>query len=156
MADANILSTVGLCRGYLLQMIKDTSDEQMLVVPAGAHNNILWNLGHLAHAHTGLTYGPCGLTPPIPENYGDLFKGGTSPSTWDAAPDLAEVKEYFHSTHAKILEDYQAGVFDGFKPRDLMPGVTLGNIEQALGFNCIHVGVHIGTIISILNLMKAK
>lgn len=156
MADANIVMTTALSRGYLLQIIKDTSDEQMLIVPEGAHNNILWNLGHLAHAHTGLTYGPCDLAPPIPENYGDLFKGGTSPSTWDTAPSLAEVKEYFHSSHAKILEDYQAGVFAGYKPRDLMPGVTLTNIEQALGFNCVHEGVHIGTIISILNLMKGK
>ncbi len=156
MADANILNTAALCRGYLMQMIKDTSDEQMLVVPDGAHNNILWNLGHLAHAHVGLTYAPCGLTPPIPENYGDLFKGGTSPSTWDTAPDLAEVKENFRASYAKLLEDYQAGVLDAFKPMDLMPGITLNNIEQAIGFNCIHEGVHIGTIISILNLLKGK
>ena len=39
---------------------------------------------------------------------------------------------------------------------DLMPGIKLENIEQALGFNWVHEGVHIGTIISILNLMGAK
>lgn len=154
MADSNIMNSFGLARGYLLQIIKDVSDEQMLVVPEGANNNILWNLGHLAHAHTGLTYGPCELASPIPENYGDLFKGGTSPSTWEETPSIADVKEHFRGSHAKILEDYQAGVFDGFKPRDLMPGITLANVEQALGFNCIHEGVHIGTVISILNLMK--
>jgi len=156
MADENILGTIELSRGYLLQTIAKTSDEQLLIVPEGANNNILWNLGHLALSHAGLTYGPCELTPPVPENYGPLFKGGTSPSSWDDAPSVDEVKECFHATHSKMLEDYRAGVFDGFKPKDLMPGVTLNNVEQAFGFNCIHEGVHIGTIISILNLMGAK
>jgi len=156
MADQNILNTVELSRGYLLQILSKVSDEQMLIVPEGANNNILWNLGHLAMSHAGLTYGPCELASPVPERYGPLFKGGSSPSTWDEAPSLDEVKECFKATHTKMIEDYKAGVFDGFKPKDLMPGITLANVEQALGFNCIHEGVHIGTIISIINLLDAK
>ena len=156
MADANVLKAMDLCRGYLLQTISKTSDEQMLLVPEGANNNILWNLGHLTHSHGGLAYGPCGLKPPVPENYASLFKGGTSPATWDETPSVADVKEQFSATLQKMKEDYQAGIFDVFKPMDLMPGVTLDNIEQALGFICVHEGVHIGTIISIMNLMGAK
>ena len=156
MADENLLKTMDLCRGYLLQTIGKTSDEQLLVVPEGASNNILWNLGHLALSHAGLAYGPCGLTSPVPENYGALFKGGTSPSTWDETPSAPDVKEQFTAIHKKMKEDYRAGAFDSFKPMELMPGVTLDNVEQALGFNCVHEGVHLGTIISILNFMGAK
>lgn len=156
MADENVLKTMDICRGYLQGIIGKLADEQLLEVPEGANNNILWNLGHLAHAHAGLAYGPCDLPLPIPETYGDLFKGGTSPSTWDQTPDLGDVREQFTSLHKKMKEDYEAGIFDAFKPRDLMPGVTLQNIEQALGFNCVHEGVHIGAIISICNRMKTQ
>ncbi len=153
MADENVLQSMGLARGYLLTIIKDISDEQMLIVPEGANNNVLWNLGHLAMSHAGLTYGPCGLDSPVPENYGALFKGGTSPSTWDEAPSVAEVKDVFKSSHKKTLEDYKNGAFDDFKPRDFMGGVTLDNVEQAIGFNLIHEGVHIGALINIKNQM---
>jgi len=156
MADENLLNTIELSRGYLLSTIKEISDEQMLIVPEGATNNILWNLGHLAMSHAGLVYKPCGLASPVPENYGALFKGGTSPSTWDKAPTVADVKDVFRSAHKKTLADYREGAFDAFKPMDLMPGIALANVEQAFGFNCIHEGVHLGTIISIMNLMGAK
>jgi len=153
MADENILQTLKICRGYLLQTIKDVSDEQMLIVPDGANNNILWNLGHLAHGHAGLIYGPCGLTPPVPDNYGGLFTSGTSPSTWAEAPPVADVKRVFRESFKQSIEDYSSGAFDDFTPRDLVPGIAVQNVEQAFGFVCIHEGVHIGSIISILNLM---
>ena len=156
MADENILGTMNFCRGYLQNIIGKLSDEELVAVPNGANNNILWNLGHLTHAHAGLTYGPCELPLPIPDSYENLFKGGTSPATWDQTPAVSDVKEEFNGLHEKIMEDYKAGTFAAYKPRELMPGVTLENIEQALGFNCVHEGVHIGTIISICNLMKVK
>ena len=153
MADENVLQSMGLARGYLLTIIKDMSDEQLVVVPEGANNNVLWNLGHLALSHAGLTYDPCGLDSPVPENYGALFKGGTSPDSWDEAPSVAEVKDVFKNTHKQMLEDYKNGAFDGFKSREFMGDVTLDNVEQAIGFNLIHEGVHIGALISIKNLM---
>ena len=156
MADENILNTMDICRGYLQNIIGKLSDEQLVTVPGGANNNILWNLGHLAHSHAGLTYGPCEVPLPIPDSYEDLFKGGTSPANWEQTPVVSDVKEEFNGLYKKIRQDYKSGVFAAFKPRELMPGATLENIEQALGFVCIHEGVHIGSIISICNLMKAK
>lgn len=156
MADENLLQSMDLARGYLRTIIHKLSDEQLVIVPEGASNNVLWNLGHLALSHAGLTYGPCGLAPPVPESYSDLFKGGTSPAAWDKAPSVSDVQEQFKGVHERIKEDYRNGVFEDFKPRELMAGITLSNIEQALGFNLIHEGVHIGALISIRNLMGAK
>lgn len=156
MADENLLQSMDLARGYLRTIIHQLSDEQLVIVPEGASNNVLWNLGHLALSHAGLIYGPCGLESPVPESYGELFKGGTSPATWTETPSLSDVQEQFKAVHERMKDDYRSGVFDGFKPREFMAGVTLSNVEQALGFNIIHEGVHIGALISIRNLMGAK
>lgn len=156
MADENLLRSTDLSRGYLRTIIHKLSDEQLVIVPEGASNNVLWNLGHLTLSHAGLAYGPCGLESPVPENYGELFKSGTSPANWDEAPSVSEVQEQFKGVHERMKEDYRNGAFDGFKPRELMAGITLDNIEQALGFNLIHEGVHIGALISICKLMDAK
>ena len=146
MADEQAFLAVEIARGYLMQYVTDLSDEQLLEVPDGAKNNVLWNIGHVVFSHAGLTYGPAGLTSPVPESYEALFKGGTSPSDWSETPPIDEVKGLLESSTAQTKEDYLAGKFDGFKSMDLMPGVTLATVEQAFGFNGIHEGVHLGFI----------
>lgn len=153
MADKNVIASMELARGYMLGILRGVSEEQMVVVPEGAKNNVLWNLGHLAQSHAGLVYGPCGLESPVPGHYAGLFKGGTSPSTWDEAPSVAEVKACFKDSHKQMMDDYRKGAFDSYAPYEMMKGVVIENVEQAIGFNIVHEGVHIGAIISICNLL---
>ena len=133
-------------QGFIENAVDGLSDEQLSAVPEGLSNNIVWNLGHLANSLTGMTYARSGLENPLPESYPDLFKSGSSPSTWEKAPVVSEVVENFKKLTPQVSEDLLAGKFDSFEAFDLMPGFTMNSIEQVLGFHLMHAGMHMHAI----------
>jgi hypothetical protein len=133
-------------QGLIEKSIDGMSDEQLSAVPEGMSNNILWNLGHLAHSLAGMTYSRSGLDYPLPEAFPDQFKGGSSPSTWEEAPSVSEVVESFKKLTPRVTDDLLAGKFDSYEAFDLMPGFTMGSIEQVLGFHLMHTGMHMHAI----------
>ncbi len=149
MANASIVKSVLTARGYFAQMIKGISESQLTDVPDGASNSVLWNIGHIVYSNSSMVYGPCGLESPIPAGYEGLFKGGTSPGTWSAPPSTEEVLGHFKTMNEDIVAKYTSGALDSFAPIQLMPGMKLENIEDALGFCCVHEGVHIGAVIAL-------
>lgn len=154
MANASIVKSIVTARGYFLQTIQGLSEEQLTAVPEGASNSVLWNIGHIVCSNAGMVYGPCGLESPIPASYEALFKGGTSPATWSEAPSTEEVLKHFRGMNDDIIAKYTSGALDGFKSHELMPGLAHDNVEDALGFCCVHEGVHIGSVIALKKLLS--
>ena len=146
MARQELVALLKGGQSFLEKAIDGLSDDQLTAVPEGFNNNILWNLGHLASSMASMTYPHAGLDNPLPESYGDLFKGGSSPSTWPEAPSTSEVVENFKKLTPQVTEDLMAGKFDSFKAFDLMPGFTMGSAEQVLGFHLMHSGMHMHAI----------
>ena len=66
-------------RQFILENIKDLSNEQLNKVPAGFTNNIIWNLAHLVAVQQAVCYKRAGKDLKIDESYFDLFKPGTKP-----------------------------------------------------------------------------
>ena len=153
MSKEELVKALMTGRGYMAGHLKGLTDEQLTTVPEGLENNILWNLGHLFHSHCGMVYGNCGLDSPAPESYGPLFKGGTKPADWTEAPNIEDVVGNFNGIMDKIIGDYTAGKFEGFKPTELAPRMSLDNVEDALGFVLIHESVHHGNIITMRRLL---
>ena len=146
MQRQELIGLLMAAHGYIEGGIKKLSEEQIAAVPAGKPNNILWNLGHLASSLAGVTYPHAGLASPLPANYDSLFKGGTSPSKWEKAPPVGEVVDHFKKILPQVIADLNAGKFDSFKGFELMPGLTLGSIDQALGFHLMHAGMHMNAV----------
>ena len=153
MANASIVKSLITARGYFAQVIKGLSESQLTEVPDGASNSVLWNIGHIVHSNASMVYGPCGLESPIPASYEGLFKGGTSPGTWSTPPSTDEVLGHFKTMNEDIVAKYTAGELDSFAAHELMPGLKHDNIEDALGFCCVHEGVHIGAVIALKKLL---
>lgn len=156
MSTQALVKTLMICRGYMSMHTKGLTDEQLLAVPEGTENNILWNLGHLFHSHCNMTYGRCGVDNPCPAHYGDLFKGGTKPADWKETPSIKEVTDHFNGSMDKLVGDYTAGKFANYEKLELAPGMTMDNIEEALGFVVIHESVHHGNIITLRRLLGVK
>jgi hypothetical protein len=146
MQRQELIALLMAAHGYIENAIKKLSEEQLAAVPAGKPNNIQWNLGHLAHSLVGVTYPHAGLDYPLPKEYPNLFKGGTSPSTWNKTPSVAEVVENFKNILPQVIADLNSGKFDGFRAFELMPGLNLNSVEQALGFHLMHAGMHMNAI----------
>jgi len=64
-------------RGMTLGVIKDLSDEQLLIVPEGLNNNILWNLGHMVISQQYFVYHASGNDMLVPHTLGADFGRGT-------------------------------------------------------------------------------
>jgi len=154
MASDVMVKTFLAGRGYFGSHLADLSDEQLTTVPEGAHNNIMWNVGHILMSNYGMLHGASSVDVPAPAEWGPLFKGGSSPSDWgDDAPSASEIMDAFNAQSDVIIADLKADKFGDFKPMDLGGGLQLNSVDEALGFVVIHEGVHHGNVISLRNLL---
>ena len=141
--------TFRITRHHMLCELEGLSHEEMLVVPEGREDNVLWNVGHLLCSISRLCYVFSGHPLPIPERYLELFGKGTSARNWTEDPDPAEVLERFTALPAQIEADYLAGRFKDYTPLQITPGDTIASVEEAVAFHCFHEGLHIGMIIAL-------
>ena len=122
-------------RAYLLKTVGGLSNEQLLAVPPGLKNNILW-----------------GKTPPVPKVYHDLFKNDTSPADWKETPDAEEVKSVLAELNQRQLEAETSGQLANRKPFSL-GSLLIETNDDAMIFNLWHEGIHLGLSMSIKRLV---
>lgn len=133
-------------RGVVKELIADVSDEQLLTVPAGFRNNILWNAGHLVVSQQILHYKLAGVDMHVTRELVNQFRKGTSPADWDVTPDIAQVKELLVELPKRLDEDYHANKFVRYETYTTSFGLTLQGIDDALAYSNYHEGLHVGTI----------
>jgi hypothetical protein len=137
-------------RQLILRGIENLSDEQLLKIPEGSKNNILWNLGHIIVTEHVLHYTLSRLEMRIPKDTASIFRTGTSPKGWKETPDISEIKSLFLELPDKLLEDYNNGLFKEFRPYRTSTGVDLKTFEDAITFNHFHEGTHTGIILGLI------
>ena len=137
-------------RQLLLRGIENLSEEQLLKIPEGSKNNILWNLGHIIVTQQVLHYTLSRLEMRIPKELASIFRTGTSPSVWKETPNISEIKSLLLELPDKILEDYNNGLFKEFRPYKTSTGVQLNSFDDAITFNHFHEGTHAGIILGLI------
>jgi hypothetical protein len=150
------LDMMATLRSWTADSLKDLSDAQLVKIPDGFNNNILWNAGHLLYYQCEFTYTFSGQPTPLPtpEKYKGWFAEGTSPKGWTEKPDTKFVVELFKSISDTILRDAKAGKFEGFKALSPFEGVTLNTFAESVGFHNIHEGMHYGAIGALKKFVK--
>ena len=137
-------------RELIFSLIDNLSDEQLLIIPSGYKNNILWNIGHILITQQSLHYFLSRLEMYISREMMQTFRTGTSPTDWKTQPDINEIKKLFLELPVKLAEDYEKGIFKDYRPYKTSVGVSLENFEEALAFNHFHEGTHTGIILGIM------
>ncbi len=155
MIDKSLYKTVRATRGYMAQQVADLSEEQLLQVPDGLRNNILWHVGHVVQSEAGIVYGRSGLDVPLPNHYTALYKGGTSPADWTETPDIPDVMEHLKTQTGTIYNEYKDGKFEGYGGFEMVPKYTLDTIEEAFAFNIFHESIHVGMVMTMRKLIGA-
>jgi hypothetical protein len=140
-------------RQNILKLVNNLSEEQLLAIPKGFNNNILWNAGHILTANQRLCYSLAGQPMRIPEAYVAMYGKGTGPKEWKNSPDIKEVKELLLSSAEWIEQDYAAGVFKDYKEYQTSYGYMLKSIDEAITFNNVHEGVHLGVMMAMRKLV---
>ena len=142
------LSLVKVGREKMRALATSLTPEQLLVIPKGFHNNILWNMGHVIVAQQVLCYKNSGLPLRIPSYLIPLFAKGTRPSDWTVKIDPAEVLLWLDETVDFLREDLRAHVFKTYTPYTTSMGNTLNNISEALAHVAWHDALHLGVMLS--------
>ena len=133
-------------RIYILDSIKDLSDEQLNKIPAGFTNNIIWNMAHLIATQQAICYKRAGLDITIEESFFDLFKPGSKPDIIFDANTINYVKEYFIASIDIFEKDCNQNKFENYTTWISRAGVEITNIDVAIGFILYHEGLHEGII----------
>ncbi|MRI01415.1 DinB family protein [Kriegella sp. EG-1] len=140
-------------RQRLLKILVDTPTVDLLKIPESHNNNIWWNIAHVLVTEQLLVYKFSGLDLNIPANLIAKFMKGTAPDGTATDEEIQEVKNLLISTVEKTKADYEKGIFENYNAYTTSANVTLENVEDALTFNVLHEGLHIGAIISLQKLL---
>ncbi|HET6569113.1 MAG TPA: DinB family protein [Rhodothermales bacterium] len=140
-------------RAVVKRNIADLSDEQLLVIPEGFRNNILWNVGHLVVTQQTLLYRLSGQEMYVGSDLVDRFRKGTSPADWTETPDADRLKALLTELPERLPEDYANGRFANFQEYQTSTGPLLQDIGDGIAFNNFHEGLHLGVIQSMKKLI---
>ncbi len=140
-------------RQNCLNLVRTLSIEQLSKIPQGFKNSILWNVGHLAVTQQLLCYGLSNLPMQIDGQIIENFRKGSSPKDTYTQLEWEEVLERFITLPEVLAEDWKNSKFTEFNAYKTSFGVDLNSIEDAIGFNNIHEGIHIGYIMALKKLV---
>ncbi len=140
----NELNLLRQTRIRLLSLAESLNEEQLTTIPAGFKNNLLWNIGHVVVTQQMLCYGLAGRPMKVNDESVSMLRKGSSPAQWQQPPDFSKIKQLILPAVDDLAADYKAERFNDFERYETSYGVTLSCIEDAIQFNNLHEGVHIG------------
>lgn len=152
----NLFDQLAHYRSELLHFLEHVSEEEATIIPAGFHNNIRWNMGHL-YLDQYLW-----IKTLTKEKDAELdvfmkwFGFGTSPNHFEEeTPTFEELKKYLARQPDQLKERYGDRLAEEFPPIDM----GMQTIEQVLLRTIFHEGLHFQAILTIyrfLNIAKDR
>ncbi len=135
------------------RLVDDLSEEQLFQVPEGFVNTIAWNAAHLVVTQQLLQYGLSGLDLYVPEDVVTAFRKGTGIQTTTPAL-FWKGMEFLREAPDRLAEDYERGRFTSFNTYETSTGIVLQNIDDALLYNNLHEGIHLGYMMAMKRSLK--
>ena len=149
----NVFDITRTTRLNILKLVEGLTTEQLNTIPDGFNNNIIWHLGHLLATQQLLTYGLTDNEILLSDNIIEEFRKGSKPENQYSEEDIEELKSVFIEVISQTQDDFEDGVFKSFNPYPTSFGIKLTSIEDALTFNNVHEGLHMGLIMSMKKLV---
>lgn len=151
-----MLNTTRKLRKKFIEYVNHFSSEELNMIPVGYKNNIIWNFGHAIVTHQLLTYSRSGLTPPIEKKWIQMFRKGTVPERIISNEEICELKHQALYLLEKLDEDQVAGIFKTYDSYVTGIGVRIHTLAEAVEFNNVHEGIHLGYALSMRKALKYK
>jgi hypothetical protein len=148
------LHTLSESRRLGLDLLKNTSAKELLYVPPGFSNNILWGLGHIYFVQIKLTYGLSKVNVDLPAWISDFFGHGTSPKNWKETPSVDFLIDNYAKAPVQLTEDLKKNIFVEFIPFKTRAGTQLNTLKEAIAFNNFHEGLHLGQMLNIRRIIS--
>ena len=142
-------------RNNFIQLIDSLTTEQLNKIPEGYSNNIIWNFAHNIVTQQLLCYKLANHKMYIDNEMVDQFKKGTKPTGLVSEKEIAVFKKMAIELIAKIESDYESEIFS-YNSYTTSYNVTLNSIEDAIKFNTVHEGLHLGYAMAMRRLVISE
>jgi hypothetical protein len=146
--EDSIIRQLYITRSITEDLLKNTPEEILDIIPAGFHNNIRWNFGHIVYTQEKLVFALSGEELSLPPSFQENFAAGTRPSeSGTGIPHIIEIATELANQKDRIKE-YAVTRFDKSLPKPFtnQMGVTLNTFNDALLFSFYHEAVHVQAI----------
>ncbi len=121
--------------------------------PTKFNNNLVWNFGHVIVTHQLLCYNLSDLNMPIDKSLVPKYRKGTKPEAPVSQQEVSELKELAVELVDKFEEDYNRGIFKVYNAYQTSYGFKIEDIQDAVAFNNVHEGLHIGSCLAIMKFL---
>ena len=130
-------------RTNVVKILERTED--IYTVPKGFKNNVFWNAAHLLVTQQLLCYKLSGNEMTLSNDIIEAFRKGTAVESGQEKLISKEalIKALLEQPE-QIKKDFQKGLFKKYTQYPTSFGVELNSIEDAIAFNNIHEGLHLG------------
>lgn len=126
-------------------------ENELHVVPDGFSNSIFWNFAHCVVTQQLLCYKLAGQDVQISEHLIDQYKKGTkAPTAQPSKQEVEEVKALALVLVDKMEANFNSGLFRNYNEYATSFKVTLTSIEDAILFNNLHEGLHLGYMMAMV------
>ncbi|TRX56261.1 DinB family protein [Fulvivirga sp. M361] len=144
-------------RANLLKASDNLSLEELNKIPQGFNNNMIWNLGHIVSTYNNLIYKLSGLPGHVDPSFVQRYQKGSAPDpkTPVGQADVDYIKNSITQFVDLTEDDYESGAFDSFKEYQTSFGVILQSVEDAIIFNNVHEGLHLGYTMALKKAVRA-
>jgi hypothetical protein len=151
-----LLNIIKQTRTNFIQLLNNSTIEELNAVPSGFNNNIIWNFGHIISSQQLLCYRLAGLPMMLKKEYISQYQKGTKPEKFVELNEVHDLKELMLTTIDQLAEDLKHNIFVNYHSFTTEFGVTLNSTAEAVHFFGIHDGYHYGCAASIKKAITNK
>jgi hypothetical protein len=136
-------------RQNILDFVAPYSDEQLLTIPEGFSNNILWQMGHILVTQQIACYTLSYNQPTLDSAMIEAYRNGSTPTQTETPEDIKEIKELLHSSVDTFCAALPTMNTEKFKTYTPSYKVEMTSIQDAITLNNVHEALHLGLIMSL-------
>lgn len=141
-------------RKNILKFCEDLTLDQLNLIPNNFNNNIVWNVAHLAVTQQLLCHRLAGRPCSLPEDFIERYRKGTAPTQDISEEEWSYIKEQFIQLPIGFAKDYHKTETTDFTSYETSFGITLASLEDAIMFNNVHEGLHLGYILALRRVVR--
>lgn len=145
----NHLDILRATRKNYLKQLDGISLAHLNIIPQGYNNNLIWNAAHAIVTQQLLCYAMSGLEVKLPKEVIAAYRKGSKPENPILQAEVNQIKNWLTDSIEWLATDLEAGIFKKFKEYQTSYGYKLTSIEDAVIFNNVHEGMHLGYIIAL-------
>lgn len=130
-------------RANFLKFFDGFTEDQLMTIPKGFKNNILWNIGHAVVTHDLVVWGRSELGCRLPDEVIERYRKGSSPSP-EMVDDIEVIKNELIRGADALEEVINSGDLPGYDPYETSFGYLIQTFSDAVNFNNTHEALHLG------------